>query len=393
MLLKTGGRRHTAFRGVHAGLALLALLLFAAALRVRTWVEAAAGALALTVFSGHHAVTALWMEAYPVNHYLEVLVGVLATLATARGAYRAPLQVLILGLLAYELFLLESAVLIWVTLAAAVLAGLPGVRLRTLTAATLIVAVFLIIRFTLGVSAPGLGGNATGFGGAMLSSAQLEHLSGLGRIGMMAYNAVGAGLSVLLSEPRRGVFALLATGPGKTLEPVAQLNIAASVVATGLLIWCLAARPRAGEPAAAKEPLIAIAAALLLGTMMLGVSYIKDEILAVGAAGYALAVYVAARRAIVAPRTLLQAVLATAVLATAGTLWAARAAGVPYRLRVDAFKTRNDWARVPLTVTNDGVHDSQAEALLRRLRQEAVLRPTTAPEHLPRWAEHLWGEP
>jgi hypothetical protein len=68
------GRYQLVFRGFHAILVALALFLFVRALQVRTWTDFAAAVFALTVVTGIHTFRGTVREAFPVNHFLEVVV-------------------------------------------------------------------------------------------------------------------------------------------------------------------------------------------------------------------------------------------------------------------------------------------------------------------------------
>ena len=73
------------FRGFHALLIAAVLLLFTRALRVRTWTDVAAAVFALTVFTGLHTFRGLVREAFPINLYLESVLGCLIVLNLAQS--------------------------------------------------------------------------------------------------------------------------------------------------------------------------------------------------------------------------------------------------------------------------------------------------------------------
>ena len=60
-------------------------------------------------------------------------------------------------------------------------------------------------------------------------------------------------------------------------------------------------------------------------------------------------------------------------------------------LRVEAFKVRNDWARLPAE-SNDAGTNRAVAALVRQLRLEAVNMPGSNPFRVPRWFDRWWGE-
>ena len=63
-------------------------------------------------------------------------------------------------------------------------------------------------------------------------------------------------------------------------------------------------------------------------------------------------------------------------------------------LRVEAYKIRNDWARMPSDMAvNDGSPAArQAAALYRQLRRDAIAMPVSNPYLVPRWLDRWWGE-
>jgi hypothetical protein len=62
------------YRGSHVLLLAAALFLFVRALDIRTWRDGAAGAFALTVFTGIHTFRGIVREGFPVNHFLVIVV-------------------------------------------------------------------------------------------------------------------------------------------------------------------------------------------------------------------------------------------------------------------------------------------------------------------------------
>ena len=68
------GRHYWAvYRGFHALLIVAAILLFTRALRVRTAMDFAAAAVALVVLIGLHTFRGTVQEAFPINHFLEIV--------------------------------------------------------------------------------------------------------------------------------------------------------------------------------------------------------------------------------------------------------------------------------------------------------------------------------
>ena len=73
------------YRGFHALLLIAAVLLFVRALDVRTWADVAAAVFALTVLTGLHTFRGTVREAFPINHFLEIVVLCLLAVNLARS--------------------------------------------------------------------------------------------------------------------------------------------------------------------------------------------------------------------------------------------------------------------------------------------------------------------
>ena len=72
--LALGSHYWLVYRGFHALLIVAALLLFVRALRVSTVTDLAAAACALVVLVGLHTFRGVVQEAFPINHFLEMVV-------------------------------------------------------------------------------------------------------------------------------------------------------------------------------------------------------------------------------------------------------------------------------------------------------------------------------
>jgi hypothetical protein len=81
------------------------------------------------------------------------------------------------------------------------------------------------------------------------------------------------------------------------------------------------------------------------------------------------------------------------VIAASAPLWAFRAAGVHYQLRLAAYNERNEWTWVlrPENRT-DWPSDARQLVLTRRLKDEALQRRVASPHFLPRWGGPYWVE-
>ena len=135
------------YRGFHALLVIAAAFLFVRALRVTTWLDAAAAAFALAVLTGLHTFRGTVQEAFPINHFLEIAVFCLAALNLARSRGGWWIDAAAVGVFAAAVLTLESGVLVWVVVSAAWLAGWRGISGRGLALMTLCLCAYLYARF------------------------------------------------------------------------------------------------------------------------------------------------------------------------------------------------------------------------------------------------------
>jgi hypothetical protein len=393
------GTTYTAmFRGVHAAMIAALILVFVSALRVETWLDFIAAAVPLTVLVGLHTTIGVMREAYPVNHYAEVALGALVVLALARGRPRWWGGVLAIGLMALNLLLIESAVLIWLAIVTCAVVGLPGISRRTALAATIVVMAYAAGRFELGIGSPKIGSHGSGFGARTYSASELAERFGSRPLPFLAYNVVGGFASLVLSEPRYGVYSTVAIAEGAELRPVLVVNLVSSLLVTALVGWRVS-RVRWLKPLewSDDDRVMAVALTVIIVNSLMTSMYIKDEILSVAGVFYAVASYVAIRslleRLVTAPPGR-PAVAALAVLfVLASGLWTFRAAGTHFQLRQVAFTTRNEWVDV-LSPAHpaDWPTDPHQLMLMRRLKEEALIRSVIGPNDLPRWGEPYWVE-
>ncbi len=387
---------HAVFRGTHGLLACLLIGLFCWAARVTHWRDVPAFAFGLMVFTGLHTFAAMLREAFPVNHFAAVAAAALMIVAMAVGAPRAWKQLVMLGALVWALLLVELGVLVWLAVVACALVRLPGVRPRTAMVATLVLVVYVAARPALGIGSPGIGAHNSGFGATYLSGADLEARFGAHPLPFLAYNVAGGALSVLASEPRFGVYQLATARTPLALSPVVAINITSSVVTTALILWyAFASLRRPRESWSTDQRLLIVAGVMLAGGAGLCLTYMKDEILSVSGAFYALAAFVAMRGLLDrTARSTLPVLIALAVVFTAtSSLWAFRAVGVHFELRRVAFITRNDWTReLPADDRSRWPSEPAEVALRQRLKGEALDVRVASPYFLPRWGERYWVE-
>jgi len=381
------GHVHVAYKAFHIGLVLAAFGLFVAALRIETSVDLAASLFALSVFAGMNTFVGLVKEATPVNVYLPIVVFVLLAIHLSRG--RGGLWMDIVAVLTFvaACLTLESGVLVWVALVAGRLAGRRGVSDRALVSVTVVMLVYLGVRFTL---LPVDTQNASGYLAERLEPEQIRERFGAGLSRFTIYTVYASISSVLFSEPRDGTFVIVRAWQGGDIPPRIWINIVSSTLTTMLIavaasrLWRRGSRDADGDRAAIRADLL-IFGALLAASAVTSFAYAKDVIMSVAGACYAIVAFWAVRdhliRARVGP-----AVVTTIVLLVASSLWAVRVVGVHHVLRTQAFAFHNDWP----DLRNHLPDDPAARRLISTLRADALSRPVVNPWFVPRWADRVF---
>jgi len=395
-----GSHHQLVYRGFHALLLMAALLLFVRALRVRTWVDFSAAVFALTVLTGLHTFRGTVREAFPINHFLEMVVFCLlaVTLAQSRGGWWIDLAAVVTFLVAS--LTLESGLLVWVVCVAAWVCGLRGVSRRGLVAMTLLVGAYFWTRFSLlSVGAPGLDERDSGFWLSVLEPAELQRRFGANPGWFYAYNVTTSMLSVLFSDPDRGVFHTVRTWLDGGVPARLYLVTVSSALTTGLIAWSVRTRldVRSGGETGANNQFLILFALMLVSNAALSYAYTKQETISVAGAFYAFAAFAAARQAVAyvrAPGAIGPRMALCVMLAVVAPLWAFRSVGVHYMLQAQAFEEQVEWARLdPERLADRGYpSDARSRALASKLRREALDRRLANPNLLPSWPERWWDE-
>jgi hypothetical protein len=370
------GRETLVFKGIHVSQLLLLALLALQLMRVRSRPECVAAVLAALVLFGLHTFDGLVREAFPINSFLTVTLAVLAVLVLADWEPAWWRDAAAVGIFAATILTLESGVLVALALVAARVAGLRGVSRWGTSAVVLALAAYLLIRFAvLDAGTPGLSERASGFGFRVLEPGELMARFGSNPLPFYLYNVVSSLVTVLLAEPRSGVwYAAQGVAAGDVWPPWLLINVAASVVTT-CFVLCAApiavARWRAAT-AGRHERLLLIAVVMLAGNAAVSFGYTKDVIVSAGGVCFALAVYAATAILLTASRPPAHVVRAAVALALA--LWTVRAAALPLRLEMQAGRVREEWRDVEgwLARQHIAVTTPEARALVSRLRGAAL---------------------
>jgi lipid-A-disaccharide synthase-like uncharacterized protein len=387
----SGGNLTLGYRSVHVLLLALAIWLFTRALRVQTAADLAAALFALTVLLGLHTFSNLLREAYPINHFLEIVVFALAALNLAQARPHWIVDVAAMVIFAAAALVVESGLLIWVVVVAARLSGLRGISRRGVVAVTLLLCAYAGLRtlvFSTGL--PAVDERSSGYFLEVLDESQLIERFGENPLPFYVYNVAASLGSVLLSEPRGGQMVAARQYADGALMPWTAVAVISSLLTTILIVIAAVWSWRQAAHRHDADRFFFIFAAVLAANAVLSYAYTKDDIVSVAGAFYALAAYAAVRRLIAgaaSARTLTVAV-ACATLAVASTGWAVRTAGLHYNLRYMAFKTRNDWASAPPR----WMQTPETRAVTERLRGDALEHRVVAPRFYPPWQARWFEE-
>jgi len=386
------------YRGFHALLLVAAVLLFTAALRVSTRTDFAASAFALSVLVGLHTFRGTIQEAFPINHFLEIVVFCLLTLnlARTRGGWWADVGAAVTFVVAA--LTLESGLLVWVVALTAWAVGWRGISTRGVAAMSVLAAGYVYLRFVyLSTGLPELTERSSGFLFAVLERSELQERFGAQPAWFYAYNVVTSALSVLFTEPRNGVFVATQAWLSDEFSLRLIVPITTSALTTVLLAWAAVRALRPPRTFDDTARLLVISGVVLVANAVLSYAYSKADILSIAGAFYALAAFAGMRAALDRLERLPRAggvalILLVAVLAAG---WSVRAAGVHSVLRGYAFRAQNDWVHLPGEWRREDrwPTDPAAQRLILQLQRDAVR--VTLPNTrigVPRWPDRLGEE-
>lgn len=381
-----------AYRGVHVVLLVLTVWMFVQVLQVQTATDLAAAAFALTVLLGLHTFANLLREAFPINHFLEIMLFALIALRLAQGRPGWVRDAAATVTFCAAALIVESGLLIWVVLVAAWLSGMRGVSRRGLAVISVLLLGYAYARIAaLSTGLPTVDERSSGFLLGVLEPDELRARFGENPWPYFAYNVGASILTVLFAEPRAGVWVTLRAYLESDIWPWMVVAVISSAATTAIIVTGVVSswRDRAGRDAV--DRFFLISAAVLAANAVLTYGFLtRDDLMSLAGAFYALAAYAAVRRLLLRAGGLrpVAAVIVFAALIVASTGWAIRTAGLHYSLRSTAFKTRNDWTTVP----DRWSATPEWRVVTERLRQDALERRVVAPRFEPRWITRWFEE-
>lgn len=395
----SGGSYWAWFRGAHVVEVAVLSLLYVALVRPRTVRDVIVLPLGFAVLTGMHTFQGTVREAFPLNHFMAVLLYCFAAAVLVIGEYRRWKDAAGVILFAVAALTIESGLLVWVILVGGVLVGARGMSRGGVAVLVLLLAGYFVLRFPiLGVGSPELIERSSGFGFRILDPPDLLARFGPNPYPFYLYNVVCSFLSVLLSEPTGGVFRLTHQLLEGDLDAASLVTPIASIGATALVfmfIW----RRRAiwlQRRFQRDDQLVILFLFLLVANAVISYPYVKDVVMSPAGAFFAVAVFVAARHALAglpAKAPAFAGAAAVAAFAVIGSAWAVRVVGMHVSLRSAAYVERNEWAYANISLQDDGVVVTDTEAvLLRTLRDDAMFVHPPPPPLAPPLRRLLQGE-
>jgi hypothetical protein len=386
------------FRGFHALLLGVAVFLFTRVLRVSTSTDFAAAAFALVTLTGLHTFRGTVQEAFPINHFLEILVCCLLTLNLARSRGGIWVDATAAIVFSAAALTLESGLLVWVVACAAWTVGWRGISIRGLALMTVLLLGYMYLRFVFVPNGmPTLLERSSGFWLTVLDPTELQQRFGSRPLGFYSYNVATSVMSVLFSEPQAGVFEAVRAWLDDRVLPRVVVPVVTSAITTGLILWATTRRAVNRQALDDTARFIIVGMAVIGANAALSFSYTKNDILSIAGAFYALAAYGAIRDGLLtAPAMQRTARIAfTVLLCVLSVGWTIRSAGGHYLLRLQAFRHQADWTVLPGLRQRNGQwpSDLAEQRLIHQLRGDAVglVLPNTRVGD-PQWPVQIWPD-
>lgn len=375
----SGGSYFAWFRGAHVVEVVALSMLYVALVRPRSLQDAALLPFGLAVLIGMHTFQGTVREAFPLNHFMAVLLYCFVAALLITGEYRRWKDVAGLLLFVVAALTIESGLLVWVVFVGGALVGAKGMSRGAIAALLVLLVGYFVLRFpVLGVGSPDLIERSSGFGFRILDPPELLERFGSNPLPFYLYNAMSAFLSVLVSEPTGGVFRLTRQLLDGDLDVASLISPIASVAATTLIALFVWRRRHAWMQLKFErdDQLVALFLMVLVANAVISYPYVKDVVMSPAGAFFAVAAFVAGRGMLSAVPATASPALATAVIAgfaLLGTTWAIRVVGTHINLRAGAYVERNEWAYAEQSLADEGIALSDGDvALLRTLRDDAI---------------------
>jgi hypothetical protein len=373
------------YKTIHVLQLVATAVLFVTLLRVRSAPGAFAVPLGVAMLFGAHTFAGTVHEGFPINTYLTIVVCCLAAANLSFGRPALWRDLAAAGLFVFSALTVESGLLVWVIFAAAWIGGCRGVSTRGVLAATAGLAAYFVLRFgLLDVGMPSLQLRSSGFGFRVLDPPELIAMFGGRPWIFYAYNVVSQLLTVLVAEPKGGVWVFTRGLLSGELLPRDVIGVISSTGATLLIVWYGVSRIGDWRRGVFEhgDRLLLIFVAVLCGNAAISYAYTKDVIVSPAGVFHAAAASVAFAhllgRFASLPSVRLPAVAAALVLALFSAAWATRLVALHYILHQKAVIVRNDWMLNGPRPAGYGLEINPAGAALARQLYDEAVRMRTA---------------
>lgn len=328
----SGGEYFYWFRMTQAAQVTLLLVLFVHVLRPRTVRDAIVVPIALAVLVGGHTFAWTVREAYPVNTFLTIVICCAAALALSSAAPRWWTTPAALVLFVVSALTVETGLLVWVIFVGGYLLGWRGVSRGGILGVCAVLATYFILRFfVLDNGLPGLTERDSGFGFSRYTPIELTAMFTGNPLPFFAYNVLASALTVLLGEPRNGVFELTKGIAGGQVRPALLIGSIASVLGTCVVARYTWIRRRAwmARTFSHGDRLVILFVLVLTANAAISFGYTKDVIMSPAGLLQAAAVYVGVRDLMERPVAHRFARAgAAALILMLSSAWAIRAVGL-----------------------------------------------------------------
>jgi hypothetical protein len=405
------GHYQAMYKTVHALQLVATVLLFVRLLRVTSLSGLLSVPVGVAMLFASHTFAGTVVEGFPINTFLTIVV---CCLVAANLSFAAPSltrlslppsltrhglpsesslrrhglppppvwwrDVAAAVLFVFAAFTVESGLLVWVIVCAAWLTGARGVSTRGVIAMTALMLAYFALRFgPLHVGMPALIERSSGFGFRVLDPPELIARFGDHPWVFYAYNVMCQLVTVLIGEPRNGVWMFARRWTTGELLPRDFIAVGCTIASTLLIVWYAWSRRHDWRRGVLEhgDRLVVLFVAVLGANAALSYAYTKDVIVSPAGVFHALAATVAFRHALAslerARAFRIAPVVVSCGLMVLSTGWAVRLVGLHYHLHDKAVINRNDWAEMGPTTTRWHVpEDPQGAVLVRQLYEQAV---------------------
>jgi hypothetical protein len=379
----------------------LVLIQFALVLGLVVWLcrplgarRAMAACIAISCLCGLHS-TRILFGFWPLNHYSWVLVLLLGAIALAfrpetRSIDWALGLVTLAALFALELGLLFVPILVILWWARA-----PGLGTRAVVSVLVAAGLYLTIRLAFTSElAVNTSVNGNGFGFSMLNAEGVRSAFGDPPWLLWIYDVVATGLTVVLSEPRDGVYSFVESLLAHDMESWRWFHVGLSTITTAVIVTGLTLRSsslfrgvRLPPDSTRDRLLIVVGLTLMLFGSGLGFLYTRDRIALSVGVGYALLLYVALAELMERiPAAGWRRQLASGGLVVLAAAWVIRSGETLFQLRDAAWDSHLEWT----TRLDEKSGATERTDLFNTLHEDATRSTPANPQLDPAWTYALF---